>query len=220
MEEIQKRQVAIKVRVSDIQEGTYVKGEGWNPNYVLTKAGNRISRVNLIAAIVSIQPGTPNSTYIVDDGSGTISIRPFEELSSLGGAVIGDIINIIGKPREYGSERYVVPEIARVIRDEIWIKIRQKELEQEDTPKNGPAKPAAEAESPIDIESIEEVQPLPENPFKKIYHIIKTMDSGDGAPIEGVIKAADLHNTEEIIGELLKEGEIFEIKSGRLKVLE
>ena len=223
METAQKRQVARKVRIAEILEGAYVRGEGWEPSYVLTKDGTRLSRLNLMAAIVSIQQGAPSNTFILDDGTGTIGLRPFEEMPSLRSAETGDIINVIGKPREYGGERYVSPEIVRIIRDDGWVKVRQKELELNAEEQN-PAQKAPVMhigiQAPIEEVEVEETIPQQENPFQKIYRLIKKFDSGEGASIEEVLKAAELHNAEQIIGELLKEGEIFEIKSGRLKILE
>jgi len=224
MEDTQKRQVAKKARISEILEGTYVRGEGWEPSYVLTKEGVRISRLNLIATIVSTTPGTPNPSIMVDDGTGTMGLRPFEDMPSLKMLEIGDIVNIIGKPKEYGAERYVVPEIVRAVKNEGWVKVRQKELElsagQTQITMPLTSTPAQKAAIPIEEIGIEEVVPQQENSFQKIYRLIRKFDSGEGAPIEEVIKAAGLHNAEEIVGELLKEGEIFEIKSGRLKILE
>lgn len=219
MEEPQKRQVARKVKISEIYEGTYVKEEGWLPNYVLTKKGSRISRLNLIAAVVSVEPGSPNNSIIVDDGSGTIALRPFEIMPTLNQIEIGDIINIIGKPRESGTERYILPEIVRKISDTSWVRIRQKELELEEA--TSPPTKADPAKKDEIIEEEGDTEPLvQENSFQKVYRLIKELDKGDGAPTEEVIRAAKLHNTDEIIGMLLKEGEIFEIRRGSLKALE
>jgi hypothetical protein len=222
MEDTQKRQVAHKARIAEIFEGTYVKEEGWQPNYILTKSGIRISRLNLIATVVSVQPGIPNNNLIVDDGTGTIGLRPFEEMPSLKELEIGDIINLIGKPREYGTEKYIVPEIIRKIKDEAWVKVRQKELELAESLAGKAPIPEAIPKSDAVVEEIavEAVAPQQENSFQRIYKLIKKLDSGEGAAVDEIVKSAGLHNADEIISELLKEGEIFEIKSGRLKVLE
>ena len=46
------------------------------------------------------------------------------------------------------------------------------------------------------------------------------MDNGDGADTEDIITSANMDNTEDIIKSLLEEGEIFEVRPGKLKVLE
>ena len=58
------------------------------------------------------------------------------------------------------------------------------------------------------------------NPIQIIYNLIKSLDKGDGADIEDVIKESKINNCEDIINNLLREGEIFEIKKGKLKILE
>ena len=48
----QKRQVAEKIRIKDILGGRYIQEEGWTPNYVETDNGKKVSRVNIIGAVV------------------------------------------------------------------------------------------------------------------------------------------------------------------------
>jgi RPA family protein len=220
MEESQKRQVACKSRIIDILEGRYVKEEGWQPNYVLTKEGMKISRINLIATVVDIIKDSLSNTVVVDDGTGTISIRSFEGFLELRDIEIGDLVNIIGKPREFGQEKYLLHEVIRKIKDNRWAEVRTIELTRK------------ERSSPLKIEAEGVVEALKEkgdgaqkqqdktNPFQKILGLIKEMDTGDGAEISDVVKRSGLTNTDEIISELLKEGEIFEIRRGRLKALE
>ncbi len=53
MPEPQKRQIACKARIADLINGQYVKEEGWTPNYIITKQGKHISRINLIGTVIS-----------------------------------------------------------------------------------------------------------------------------------------------------------------------
>jgi hypothetical protein len=218
MADYQSRQVAYKVRIADLNEGSYVKEEGWQPNYVMTKQGLKISRANIIATAVSVEPEATNNALVLDDGTGTIGVRPFGEIANLKTIEIGDIINVIGKPREFGGEKYLVPEIIAKVKNEGWIRLRQKELSM---PQPGPGvNPEKKAPaSSIEEEVVERPVQL-ENPFQKIYRLIKELDTGDGADTNELITMSGLHNAEELVKELLKEGEIFEIKRGRLKVLE
>ena len=59
-----------------------------------------------------------------------------------------------------------------------------------------------------------------ENPSEKIFMLIKKFDSGSGADMQQVVDQCDLKDGEKTISNLLEAGEIFEIKPGRLKVLE
>ena len=46
MPEPQKRQIACKAKIADLINGEYIKEEGWTPNYIITKQGKHISRIN------------------------------------------------------------------------------------------------------------------------------------------------------------------------------
>jgi len=57
------------------------------------------------------------------------------------------------------------------------------------------------------------------NPAEKIIKRIKGLDTGDGADFESVIKDHG-DGAENLIKSLMKRGKIFELKPGKLKVLE
>lgn len=205
-----KRQIAFKVRIKDLINGRYVKEEGWEPNYINTKDGKNVSRVNLIGTVVAKQnDGSTNyESLILDDGSGKISVREFRENKSLNKAEIGNVVIVIGRPREYGSEKYVVPEIVKIINNEKWIIVRKLELEKEIIPEN---------DQEVIEEEVVEQKEIPLS--QKIYDWIKEKDLGDGVDSEEIIKIYK-EGAEKIIRRFLIDGEIFEIKPGRLKVLE
>ena len=50
--------------------------------------------------------------------------------------------------------------------------------------------------------------------------MIRNMDTGDGVAFEDVIEKSKNPDTEKIINTLLANGDVFEIRPGRLKVLE
>jgi len=129
MPEPQKRQIAYKARIADLINGGYVKEEGWTPNYIITKQGKHISRINLIGTVISkTEEGSEYQSLVVDDGSGTISLRLFEKNDNVKNIEIGDVVLLIGRPREYGSEKYIVPEIIKKINNKKWIDVRKIEL--------------------------------------------------------------------------------------------
>ena len=53
-----------------------------------------------------------------------------------------------------------------------------------------------------------------------IFLLIKKLDKGDGVAVENIINNFNNDQTENIINQLLENGDIFEIKPGKLKVLE
>lgn len=215
--EIQKRQVAHKVRVKDVLEGAYVKEEGMKPNYVLLKNGIQISRANIIGVIINSQnePGSSTQTITIDDGSGKIAIRTFDANQLFENAVMGSAVNLIGKVREFGNERYITPEIITPIKKE-WIAVRKLELQLKDAKDNGGAAKKQTEDMYADFE--EEI--VAENPYQQIMELVRKLDSGSGADTEEVILKANTDNAEKKIRTLLEEGEIYEIRPGRIKLLE
>jgi RPA family protein len=202
-----KRQTAYKCRVSDILEGEYVQKEGWEPNYVKTSIGE-LSRINVIAVIVSKEN---NSSMLVDDGSGKIRVRNFNQNIELERADIGDVVLLIGRPRKYNEELYLLPEIVRIITDQRWLELRKLEL------KNQKRIPVKKEEVKVTEEVIDE---NPVNNTQIIINKIKELDKGEGAETEQVIKETKLSEAERHMQDLINEGEIFEVKAGRVKVLE
>jgi RPA family protein len=182
------RQVARKVRISDILSGSYVRVEGdWEPNYIKAADGTVFSRVNIIATVCQ-EPS--DGMAMIDDGTGQIMLRSFDR--PLQRCALGDTILVIGRPREYNGERYLMPEIIKRIEEKGWIEYRNRELKR----------------------------PAPMSLFDRAIAAIKSLDSGAGADTDSVIKALNDNGAEKLIESLLKEGEIFELSPGRLKLIE
>ena len=214
MAEQQKRQIAYKTRIKDLVSGRYVKEEGWTPNYI--ECGDKkISRANLIGTIVSKESMDNYQSIALDDGTGKISARTFEKNMALDKVDVGDVVLLIGRPREYGGEKYILIEIIRKIENKKWILYRKAEFDgavEEKAPEK-----AEEAQSSVQEEAVESVA-CEESSAEKIIKRIRALDSGNGADFEEVIKG--MPDGEKTAGMLLKEGDIFEIKPGRLKVLD
>jgi len=206
-----KRQVAHHIRISTLLNGEYVKKEGWEPNYVLTTDKDMVSRVNIIGIVIS----APKPLEInIDDGSARLVIRQFDESVRLMHLKIGDPVIVIGRPREYERSIYVIPEIVKVIKDHDWIKVRQKELQAE--PLKGPSIPRPKDDIVIDKQ---EPQTFREQ-YESIYALIRQLDDGRGADIEQVLQSSNMSDGENIIKQLILEGEVFEMSPGKLKVLD
>src|SRR3989338_1878572 len=112
------RQTAYIVKISDILTGKYVKSQKeFEPNYVLTVFGLEASRVNILGVVLDKIADANAETIVLDDGSGTIIIRIFEKNPFFEGFVLGDILLVVGKPREFNGEKYIVPEIMKKIQN-------------------------------------------------------------------------------------------------------
>ena len=132
-EEYQKRLVAVKLNVREIQEGEFVLEEGWKPNYLLTKEGKKVSRVNLVGVVLDKEEKEGMVNLLLDDGSGKIRVRFFgerPEIKEIKEIKIGESILLIGRIRMYQREKYLFPEIVKIINKK-WLKVRKLELEKE-----------------------------------------------------------------------------------------
>ena len=202
----QKRQTAYKIRVKDILDSRYVKTEGFAPNYLEINA-QEISRINIIGVVVQKSELDNYKTLIIDDGTGEISARVFENNKLLDMIDVGNIVLIIGRPREFTSETYLLIETIKEI-NHAWAEVRKLELE-----KNG-----GKSNSLPDNNSIGE-EAVDLDPTSKIVKLIKELDKGNGVPIEE-ISSKNIKDIDKTLNMLLKKGDLFEIKPGKLKVLE
>ncbi len=111
-----KRQTAQKVWISMLHQGSYVKQLGeYDPNFIQYN-GMDIARVNIIGTIVAKYVGD-NTAYValtLDDGSGSIRLKAWkEDALVLEKFKPGDLVLVVGKPREYNEEIYISPEIVK-----------------------------------------------------------------------------------------------------------
>lgn len=106
---------ARRVKIDDLMNGRYYKREGFEPNFVVTPRGMKVSRVYLIATVVDTYQNDEGSygALTLDDGSETIRAKFFQELEPMEGVKEGDIVEIVGKVREYDDEMYVQPELVK-----------------------------------------------------------------------------------------------------------
>ncbi len=208
------RSTAYRIPIQTILQGEFVKSEEeFSPSYISIQ-GKKISRVNVVGIIVSKE--SSSSLLIIDDGSDKIEVRGFEQLD-LSTVQIGDLVVVIGRIREYNGQRYLMPEIITKTSRE-WMVLRKKELE---VLGQGPL---IEQESQVEVEEIMdssvEQSDNDSNKYEQVLGVIRSMDKGGGVGIEVITDTIKDNNTEEVIEHMLKEGELFENRPGRLKILE
>lgn len=239
------------IKIGDINSGSYVKvKEEFSPDYVLV-GDKKVSRVNIIAIVIDLQTDERFNNLTIDDGTGSIQIRDFGNKYNFARFNIGESIRIIGKPREFNSQIYLVPEIIKPLKDRKWIELRKAELKtqsltsnehgeenknKKNTEKSDGKKPFEKndnagtkyyAEEEIVEDKVKDVRDATENKtenkienkIEKVLNVIKELDTGNGADIEEVVVKSNLIDCDKIITNLIKEGEVFEIKAGKIKVL-
>jgi len=202
-QQIQARQVAYIINLKDLSNGTFVKEEGWSPNYV-SISDKKVSRVNFIAAIINVEQENNVQNMLVDDGTGKISLRNFEAPFNV---TVGDIVLIIGRVRQFGNEIYITPEIIKKNIDTKWSAVWKELALKQDV------QVVPKIEEKVEEISITEE---PKSNVNSILEKIKELDDGSGANYEEILKTTD----EKTISSLLQQGEIFELKPGKLKVLD
>lgn len=111
---IQPRLVAVKTSIKSVLSGNYFQHTGkWEPDYVVTPEGEKVSRINLIGAVVSAYFSEDGNygAVTLDDGTETIRLKAFKgEIKPLQDLKIGSIVNVIGRLRKYKDELYIAPE--------------------------------------------------------------------------------------------------------------
>lgn len=213
------RSTAYRVRIAPLINGEFFRPGGFNPSYIVID-GNQVSRINIIATVVS-KYLTEDGNYCaltLDDGSETIRAKAFgPDVAKIKEVNVGSFVRIIGKVKKYNDETYLIPEVINEDIDPNWMLVDYLELGKPEYVEVENVQTSVSENGPEIMEIGDS-----ENPNMKIIQLIKSHDSGDGAPIKDVMKNSKLDEKEakEIIVTLLKSGEIFEPKKGILKLLE
>ena len=239
------RQVANKVWITQVANGEFVRQEGFNPSYVEIR-GNKVSRVNLMATVVSkfLSEDENYGTLTLDDGTETIRVKAFgPDVMKIRKVNVGSVVTLVGKLKHYQNETYISPEVAREVTDPNWLIVRKlelgepvevKKIEKKEVPKTE-TKPEEKTTSSKELVPKskalreEEIQTIKISPEKeqaslndKIIKLIKEKDNGEGADIDKIIDEMKMDRDEckNLIIGLLKTGDLFEPKKGMLKVLD
>ncbi len=223
---MQGRQTAYKLWIAEIVDADYIREEGeWEPNYLDVK-GIKVARVNILGTITEFF-SNPNGDYVtmtIEDGSAQIAVRAFkEDTRFLQGLAIGNSVLVIGRPKQYQNEIYVIPEIVKKLENPSWIKVRKAELLE--TRGQIPIKqPVLQHETPRETreEMIASHASLPGNEGvrQKMLNILeKQGESGMDIDLLMQTVEAQEEEGEKIIEELIKEGEIYMSRPGVLKII-
>jgi len=217
------RHPAVKILISDLNKGDYIQNNEQSPNYLELK-DKKIYRLNLIAALVEKEVIGSITNLLLDDGTGKIILRSFEENKNIENLCVGDVVLVIGKIRTYNDERYISPEIVKWV-EPLWLKLRSLELKNEISGEESVVnKDEENITTKVDgVDEVEEKNGIIEKndllPNQKVISLIKELDGGSGVLMEEIIEKSVLDNVEVILDRMLEAGEIFQIQPGRVKVL-
>lgn len=228
-----KRWIAYKLNVNDVANGKYTD-DGF------IEHGNlQVNRVRILGTIVQkfVSDDDKYGFFILDDGTETIRIRSFQDTVDLiKSAEIGEMVDVFGRIRKYEDEIYVIPEIVKKIEDpNFWI-LRKIELKKQEEKlgirKEEKKQEAKSGEVDVEEDVIEEVidKPSPKeqttlgesvSPRKKVIDSIAEFDEGEGVEVDHLIEKCGLETgiVENVLTDLMNEGEIFEPRAGKVKIL-
>ncbi len=202
------RHTAYKLIIKDLVSNPYIKKEG-EVDYVEIK-DLKVARTRVMATVVNKMTFDNNSGFLVlDDGTETIRARVWENnFEVIDKVVIGDLIDLVGRVRQYNEETYLVPEIISKAVPDLFV---LRKLELSSKPKKIKEKKEKEEKKVLRAISKNEV-----------YEIIKKLDKGKGAELKNVMNKLELKKPEclKLIRELMADGSVFEPKAGKYKVLD
>lgn len=245
-----KRITAKKVSAKEISSGRYVKKTGFESSYVLTNMGRRLSRIRIIGLIVDKWTAEDGSraTMTIDDGSDTLRCKVFVNVGLFDGLNAGDLVDVIGKLREYNGEIYTMPEIVRkapanwealrsVELKKIWSDQRKlisrvMEMKKQTADATELKTLAKKLELNIeDIEGIIEAEDMINTAHEqkvenvdareKILSLVQTLDGGMGVSYDNILRSSGMADNvvDSTITQLLEDGVCFEPKAGMIKKL-
>jgi len=229
-----KRWTAYKMNVADIVNGNFTE-DGF------VQFGNlQVNRVRIMGTVVSkfVADTRKYGFFIIDDGTETMRVRSFEDnLKLIEKVKVGDIVDVIGRIRKYEDEIYIIPESVQIIDDPNWVILRKFELmkqkkempeekQSSDEITSTNSRPESVVSEVVEEEVIEEKLPegqttLFESPRQKVIKLIKEFDKGEGAEVSKLVeKIGDEKVVENVLTDLMNEGELFEPRPGKVKLLE
>lgn len=109
------RYPSTRVNIKELYNSHYIETEDkQKSNYFLTYTGEKIYRVKIIATIISIPTINTTKNYskiLIDDNTEIIWAYAFNKINTLQKKVqIGDLVQIIAKPRKWNNEISLVTE--------------------------------------------------------------------------------------------------------------
>lgn len=196
-----KRATAVKVRLADLNQGS------WQEKFLEIRNGEKISRARVLATVVGkfVSDDGKFGSVTLDDATDTIRAKTWDNLKLMEKVAIGDIVDLIGKVREYSQEIYLVPEIVRKVEDPNFEMLRKLELIEKYGPLEAGKKEKAETKlDKLDLK-------------KQILKLIEEKTDGISYPeILEKIKAPQAE-VEDVINDLLSGGLCWEPSPGIIK---
>jgi RPA family protein len=201
---------AYKLPISELIQGNFLDG------VLTTKSGFQVQRA-WVAGIVTQKRADKYLSILVDDGTGGLRIRVFEEPERYQ-VEMGDIVEVAGYIREYNGRIYLIPDFIKQIDANTELLRRLEALKVlEELKKNPPEPPQISQKQKLpELTKAEDVQADESEKtedFKPIVlEALKNEKTFSQLQKETGLSEENLNGALE---ELLDKGEVFEPKAGK-----
>lgn len=213
------RLTAFKTSLKDVMSANFInQKEGID---YLEYEKLRVSRVRIVATIVA-KKVNEDKTYaylVVDDGTETIRVKSWkEDVEKLEKPVIGDVIEMVGRVKEWEGERYLTCELLKVINDpNHWLYHKYELLLQGEKVNRIEEKKETGISTGVEAKKDES-----ESMEDKVLELIKENDIGKGTSMSLLAKQLNVtvKKLEDVLKKLLIDGLIYEPSKHNYKILE
>ena len=172
--------------------------------------GRKVRRVRILGKVENINVGEILSFYV--DG---VNVKYFEDKPVY--IKEGDIVDVIGRPRTFNGDKYLMAEIIKV-RDEKWIKLRDLEIKKTRKYLLENAELADDEDKEEEFEEDIEIENLDSEVIKeKILSLIEKFGEITFEELSGMVKLSE-EDLEKYLSELIESGEILEPIPGVYKI--
>ena len=215
------RMTARKVRVSELMNGRWVKREGMEPSFVVTDSGEKVSRARVLGTVAArfLSEDGNFGSITLDDGTDTIRAKTFKTVKPVDESRVGDLVDLVGKVREYNGEIYIIPEIITRVQDPNMEILRRLELIRKARElKARPPEASQEEVSGGGGKEGEKEKKEDDTELRK--EILAVIDSeAEGVEYRVILEKAKAPETriESVLNEILAEGICYEPTPGKVK---
>lgn len=213
-----------KCRLCDVLASA--PSEGSNGNFFESHVLGTIARVHVFGTVLDsyISDDKNYAFFALDDTTGVIRCKVFGNTAIVSDIKAGQMVDVIGRVREYNGERYIMPEIVRTVTDPNLETLRWLEILKalKDAGRKSTAAPEQkEVPAAAGGEKQKDETAVPKDARAKILEIIGTKNNGEGAEHAEIVSASGISTeiVDSVLSELLSEGTCYEPRPGKIKIL-
>jgi len=195
------KQTGIKLTLGELVSAKYIQEDEQVQNYLLTQDQRKVYRVNVIGIIVHTQKNGNITNLWLEDGTGKVVVRFFEENKILSTLNPGDILLVIGRIRQYNQEKYLTSEIVKKV-DSSWLKLRKIELKEKFSLLPEIKMDRNEKEVKIEEDlfaSLPEIKPLRANTKEEVTSALKNKETSPLEEVEEEILEEEIVEVKELL---------------------